>query len=205
MISGFDRYYQITRCFRDEDLRADRQPEFTQIDIETSFLSADQIMTLMEEMIRGLFKKVINVDLPNPFPRMTYADAMFKYGSDKPDLRVPLEFTELTDLMKEVSFKVFREAAEKPGGRVAALRIPKGGELSRKEIDDYTSFVAIYGAKGLAYIKVNSLANGIEGLQSPILKFLPEDTIQAILTRTQAQEGDLIFLVQIKLKLSMNR
>ena len=201
MISGFDRYYQITRCFRDEDLRADRQPEFTQIDIETSFLSADQIMTLMEEMIRGLFKKVINVDLPNPFPRMTYADAMFKYGSVKPDLRVPLEFTELTDLMKEVSFKVFREAAEKPGGRVAALRIPKGGELSRKEIDDYTSFVAIYGAKGLAYIKVNSLANGIEGLQSPILKFLPEDTVQAILTRTQAQEGDLIFFGADKAKI----
>ncbi|GKS70189.1 aspartyl-tRNA synthetase [Nitrosomonas sp. PY1] len=193
MISGFDRYYQITRCFRDEDLRADRQPEFTQIDIETSFLSADEIMQLMEEMIRNLFRSVINVDLPNPFPRITYAEAMFRYGSDKPDLRVPLEFTELTDLMKEVSFKVFREAAEKPGGRVAALRIPKGAELSRKEIDDYTSFVAIYGAKGLAYIKVNSIENGMEGLQSPILKFLPENTVQAILQRTQAQGGDLIF------------
>ena len=200
MISGFDRYYQITRCFRDEDLRADRQPEFTQIDIETSFLSADEIMQLMEEMIRSLFKNVINVDLPNPFPRITYAEAMFRYGSDKPDLRVPLEFTELTDLMKEVSFKVFREAAEKPGGRVAALRVPRGAELSRKEIDDYTSFVAIYGAKGLAYIKVNSIENGMEGLQSPILKFLPEDTVQAILQRTQAQVGDLIFFGADKAK-----
>ncbi|MEQ1720430.1 MAG: aspartate--tRNA ligase [Nitrosomonas sp.] len=200
MISGFDRYYQITRCFRDEDLRADRQPEFTQIDIETSFLSADEIMQLMEEMIRSLFKNVIHVDLPNPFPRITYAEAMFRYGSDKPDLRVPLEFTELTDLMKEVSFKVFREAAEKPGGRVAALRVPRGAELSRKEIDDYTSFVAIYGAKGLAYIKVNSIENGVEGLQSPILKFLPEDTVQAILQRTQAQVGDLIFFGADKAK-----
>ena len=200
MISGFDRYYQITRCFRDEDLRADRQPEFTQIDIETSFLSADEIMQLMEEMIRSLFKNVIHVDLPNPFPRITYAEAMFRYGSDKPDLRVPLEFTELTDLMKEVSFKVFREAAEKPGGRVAALRVPRGAELSRKEIDDYTSFVAIYGAKGLAYIKVNSIEKGVEGLQSPILKFLPEDTVQAILQRTQAQVGDLIFFGADKAK-----
>ncbi|MEK7778709.1 MAG: aspartate--tRNA ligase [Pseudomonadota bacterium] len=200
MISGFDRYYQITRCFRDEDLRADRQPEFTQIDIETSFLSADEIMQLMEEMIRSLFKNVIHVDLPNPFPRITYAEAMFRYGSDKPDLRVPLEFTELTDLMKEVSFKVFREAAEKPDGRVAALRVPRGAELSRKEIDDYTSFVAIYGAKGLAYIKVNSIENGVEGLQSPILKFLPEDTVQAILQRTQAQVGDLIFFGADKAK-----
>lgn len=201
MVSGFDRYYQITRCFRDEDLRADRQPEFTQIDIETSFLSADEIMSLMEEMIRGLFKTVNNVDLPNPFPRLTHADAMFKYGSDKPDLRVALEFTELTDIMKEVSFKVFREAAEKPDGRVAALCIPRGGELSRKEIDDYTSFVAIYGAKGLAYIKVNNLDNGVEGLQSPILKFLPEDTIQTILTRTKAQNGDLIFFGADKAKI----
>ena len=200
MISGFDRYYQITRCFRDEDLRADRQPEFTQIDIETSFLSADEIMQLMEEMIRSLFKNVIHVDLPNPFPRITYAEAMFRYGSDKPDLRVPLEFTELTDLMKEVSFKVFREAAEKSGGRVAALRVPRGAELSRKEIDDYTNFVAIYGAKGLAYIKVNSIENGVEGLQSPILKFLPEDTVQAILQRTQAQVGDLIFFGADKAK-----
>lgn len=200
MISGFDRYYQITRCFRDEDLRADRQPEFTQIDIETSFLSANEIMQLMEEMIRSLFKNVIHVDLPNPFPRITYAEAMFRYGSDKPDLRVPLEFTELTDLMKEVSFKVFREAAEKPGGRVAALRVPRGAELSRKEIDDYTSFVAIYGAKGLAYIKVNSIEKGVEGLQSPILKFLPEDTVQAILQRTQAQVGDLIFFGADKAK-----
>ena len=201
MVSGFDRYYQITRCFRDEDLRADRQPEFTQIDIETSFLSENEIMSLMEEMIRGLFKSVINVDLPNPFPRLTYADAMFKYGSDKPDLRVPLEFTELTDIMKEVSFKVFREAAEKPDGRVVALRVPKGGELSRKEIDDYTAFVAIYGAKGLAYIKVNNMVDGVEGLQSPILKFLPEETIKTILARTQAQDGDLIFFGADKTKI----
>ncbi|MBX3617599.1 aspartate--tRNA ligase [Nitrosomonas sp.] len=201
MVSGFDRYYQITRCFRDEDLRADRQPEFTQIDIETSFLSENEIMGLMETMIRGLFKSVINVDLPDPFPRLTHEQAMFKYGSDKPDLRVPLEFTELTDIMKDVSFKVFREAAEKPDGRVAALCIPKGGELSRKEIDDYTSFVAIYGAKGLAYIKVNNLAGGVEGLQSPILKFLPEATIQTILTRTKAQDGDLIFFGADKTKI----
>ncbi len=200
MISGFDRYYQITRCFRDEDLRADRQPEFTQIDIETSFLSADEIMFLMEEMIRGLFKSVVQIDLPNPFPRLTYADAMFKYGSDKPDLRVALEFTELTDIMKDVTFKVFREAAEKPGGRVAALRIPGGGSLSRKEIDDYTNFVGIYGAKGLAYIKVNDLTQGIEGLQSPILKFLPQETVQAILSRTGAENGDLIFFGADKAK-----
>jgi len=201
MVSGFDRYYQITRCFRDEDLRADRQPEFTQIDIETSFLSANEIMSLMEEMIRGLFKNVSNVDLPNPFPRLTYAEAVFKYGSDKPDLRIPLEFTELTDIMKEVPFKVFREAAEKPDGRVAALRVPNGSELSRKEIDDYTAFVAIYGAKGLAYIKVNCLSDGLEGLQSPILKFLPESTIQTILARTGAQDGDLIFFGADKAKI----
>ncbi|MDP1951003.1 MAG: aspartate--tRNA ligase [Nitrosomonas sp.] len=193
MVSGFDRYYQISRCFRDEDLRADRQPEFTQIDIETSFLTEDEIMALMEEMIRHLFSTIQNVDLPNPFPRLTHAEAMHNYGSDKPDLRIPLVLTELTDVMKEVPFKVFREAAEKPNGRVAALRIPKGGELSRKEIDDFTSFVAIYGAKGLAYIKINSIEKGIEGLQSPILKFLPEKTIKTILTRTEAEDGDLIF------------
>ncbi|HNH52197.1 MAG TPA: aspartate--tRNA ligase [Nitrosomonas sp.] len=200
MVSGFDRYYQITRCFRDEDLRADRQPEFTQVDIETSFLSENEIMDLMEKMIRHLFLNAIDIDLPNPFPRMTFAEAMHKYGSDKPDLRVPLVLTELTDLMQEVTFQVFRDAAQKSGGRVAALRIPQGGELSRKEIDDYTQFVAIYGAKGLAYIKVNDRNKGLEGLQSPILKFLPETVIQAILERTQAQSGDLIFFGADKAK-----
>ncbi len=193
MVSGFDRYYQIARCFRDEDLRADRQPEFTQIDIETSFLSSDEIMALMEEMIRDLFKSVGDIELPAPFPRLTYAEAMHKYGSDKPDLRVSLELTELTDIMKEVPFKVFREAAEKPNGRVAALLVPNGGKLTRKEIDDYTQYVGIYGAKGLAYIKVNKLDDGQAGLQSPILKFLPEDTIQIIMERTGANDGDLIF------------
>ena len=193
MVAGFDRYYQITKCFRDEDLRADRQPEFTQIDIETSFLNETQIMAMMEEMICRVFKSAINVDLPSPFPRLTHAEAMSRYGSDKPDLRVPLVLTELTDVMKDVEFKVFREAAHKPGGRVAALRVPGGGTLSRKEIDDYTSFVAIYGAKGLAYIKINALENGVEGLQSPILKFLPETAVKVILERTGAKDGDLIF------------
>lgn len=200
MVSGFDRYYQITRCFRDEDLRADRQPEFTQIDIETSFLQENDIMDLMEDMIRRLFTDVINVSLPNPFPRISYADAMFRYGSDKPDLRVPLELTELTDLMQDVSFQVFRDAAQKPGGRVAALRVPGGGELSRKEIDEYTRFVGIYGAKGLAYIKINDLTKGMEGLQSPILKFLPEPVVQSMLERTQAQNGDLVFFGADKVK-----
>ncbi len=193
MVAGFDRYYQITKCFRDEDLRADRQPEFTQIDIETSFLDEAQIMEMMEGMIRDVFKSAINVDLPAPFPRLTHAQAMSLYGSDKPDLRVPLVLTELTDVMKDVEFKVFREAAQRPGGRVAALRVPGGGALTRKEIDDYTVFVAIYGAKGLAYIKVNSLSSGIDGLQSPILKFLPEAVITAIIERTAAEDGDLIF------------
>jgi len=188
MVAGFDRYYQITKCFRDEDLRADRQPEFTQVDIETSFLSEGEIMDLMEEMIRKLFKDTLGVELANPFPRMTHEVAMAKYGSDKPDLRVKLELTELTDLMKTVEFKVFRSAADMKGGRVAALRVPGGAAISRKEIDDYTAFVGIYGAKGLAYIKVNE-----DGLQSPILKFLPEDVIQAILEKTCAVAGDLIF------------
>ncbi len=201
MIAGFDRYYQITKCFRDEDLRADRQPEFTQIDIETSFIDEGEITALMEEMIRDLFKEVMQVNLPNPFPRLSYQDAMAKYGSDKPDLRVQLELTELTDLMKAVDFKVFRSAAELPDGRIAALRIPKGGELTRKEIDDYTAFVAIYGAKGLAYIKVNEKAKGMEGLQSPILKFLPENVIKSILERTAAQDSDLIFFVADKAKI----
>ena len=200
MVAGFDRYYQITKCFRDEDLRADRQPEFTQIDIETSFLGENEIMALMEEMIRGLFSSVMKIELPNPFPRLTHAEAMLRYGSDKPDLRVPLELTELTDVMQAVEFKVFREAAQKPGGRVAALCVPGGGGLSRKEIDDYTSFVAIYGAKGLAYIKVNALEKGLEGLQSPILKFLPEAAVKVILERTGAKDGDLIFFGADKAK-----
>ena len=193
MVSGFDRYYQITKCFRDEDLRADRQPEFTQIDIETSFLREAEIMLLMEEMICNLFSSVLQVKLRSPFPRMAFSEAMLKYGSDKPDLRIPLILTELTDVMEEVEFKVFREATQKSGGRVAALCVPKGGELSRKEIDDYTGFVGIYGAKGLAYIKVNSLEKGLEGLQSPILKFLPETIVKIILERTAANDGDLIF------------
>ena len=192
MIAGFDRYYQITKCFRDEDLRADRQPEFTQIDVETSFLNEVEITALMEELIRNLFKEVMQVELPKPFPRLTYQEAMHRYGSDKPDLRVPLALTELTDLMKAVEFKVFRSATELSDGRIAALRVPNGGALTRKDIDDYTEFVAIYGAKGLAYIKVNEKAKGVEGLQSPILKFLSESVIKAILERTAAQNGDLI-------------
>jgi len=193
MIAGFDRYYQIVKCFRDEDLRADRQPEFTQIDVETSFLEQRQITELMEELIRAVFREVLNVDLPNPFPRMSYDEAMALYGSDKPDLRVPLKLTELTDVMKEVEFKVFREAAQLKDGRVAALRIPGGGGLSRKDIDDYTEFVKIYGARGLAYIKVNAMSKGAEGLQSPILKFLKAPVIATLLERTGARDGDLIF------------
>ncbi len=193
MVAGFDRYYQITKCFRDEDLRADRQPEFTQVDIETSFLDEIQITAIMEDLIRTVFKETLNVDLPKPFPRLSHAEAMARYGSDKPDLRVKLEFTELTDLMKTVDFKVFRAAAELADGRVAALHIPGGGSLSRKEIDDYTAFVAIYGAKGLAYVKVNEKAKGIEGLQSPILKFLSAEIVTQVVDRTGAQDGDLVF------------
>ena len=193
MIAGFDRYYQIVKCFRDEDLRADRQPEFTQIDIEVSFLEEQQIRDIVEKMIRVVFKSCLGVDLPDPFPVMRYDDAVRLYGIDKPDLRVPLQFTELTDLMKQVEFKVFRGAAEMGDGRVVALRVPGGGELTRKQIDDYTSFVSIYGAKGLAYIKVNEKARGIEGLQSPILKFLPHDIAHQILERCGAHDGDLIF------------
>ena len=200
MIAGFDRYYQIVKCFRDEDLRADRQPEFTQIDVETSFLSQQEITALMEELIVSVFKSVLNVDLPRPFPRLPYDEAMAHYGTDKPDLRVPLKLTELTDAMREVEFKVFRDAARLKDGRVAALRIPKGGELSRKEIDDHTEFVKIYGAKGLAYIKVNDIAKGADGLQSPILKFLPPAAIKTILERTAAQNGDLIFFGADKAK-----
>ncbi|HMA90703.1 MAG TPA: aspartate--tRNA ligase [Burkholderiales bacterium] len=192
MVAGFDRYYQIVRCFRDEDLRADRQPEFTQIDIETSFLDERAIQDINEGLVRTVFKEVLGVELAAPFPRMTYAEAMSRYGSDKPDLRVALELTELTDLMKTVEFKVFRGAADMPGGRVAALRVPKA-DLTRKEIDDYTAFVAIYGAKGLAYIKVNDRARLPDGLQSPIVKFLPPKVLQRILERTGAENGDLIF------------
>lgn len=191
MMSGIDRYYQIVRCFRDEDLRADRQPEFTQLDIETSFLDEHEIQAIMEEMIRGLFAELLNVKLPNPFPRMTYADAMRRYGSDKPDLRIPLELVDVGDLMQNVEFKIFAEAAKDPHGRVAALCIPGGATLSRKEIDDYTHYISIFGARGLAYIKVN--AEGKDGLQSPILKFLPDEVIQQILERLQAKVGDIIF------------
>ncbi len=193
MMSGMDRYYQIVRCFRDEDLRADRQPEFTQLDIETAFMDEDQIMTLIEEMIRGLFDKVLGVKLENPFPRMTYQEAMKRFGSDRPDLRVPLELVDIDDLLKDVEFKVFAGPANDPDGRVAALRLPKGCELTRKEIDDYTKFVGIYGARGLAYIKVNELSKGRDGLQSPILKFLPDEAVDTIMKRTGAEDGDLVF------------
>lgn len=191
MMAGIDRYYQIVRCFRDEDLRADRQPEFTQLDIETSFLTEHEIQALMEEMMRGLFAELLDVQLPNPFPRMTYAEAQRRYGSDKPDLRIPLELVDVSDLMRKVEFKVFADPANDAQGRVAALRVPGGASISRKEIDDYTNHVAVFGARGLAYIKIN--AAGREGLQSPILKFLPDDVINAILERTQAQVGDIIF------------
>jgi aspartyl-tRNA synthetase len=192
MVAGFDRYYQITKCFRDEDLRADRQPEFTQIDIETSFLSEEEIRAMFQEMIASVFKKTIGVTLPD-FPVMKYAEAMHRYGSDKPDLRVKLEFTELTDTMKDVDFKVFSTPATTKGGRVAALRVPGGGEMSRGEIDGYTEFVKIYGAKGLAWIKVNDLAKGREGLQSPIVKNLHDAALAEILKRTGAKTGDVIF------------
>ncbi|MES9845150.1 MAG: aspartate--tRNA ligase, partial [Candidatus Sedimenticola sp. 6PFRAG5] len=193
MMSGMDRYYQIVRCFRDEDLRADRQPEFTQLDVETSFMQEEDLMNMMEDMIRNLFKDVLDQDLPNPFPRMSYQESMLRFGSDRPDLRCPLELVDVADLMADVEFKVFSGPAKDPKGRVVALRLPKGCELSRKEIDDYTKFVGIYGAKGLAYIKVNELAKGVEGLQSPILKFLPDDVVLAIMERTAAEDGDLVF------------
>jgi aspartyl-tRNA synthetase len=193
MIAGFDRYYQIVRCFRDEDLRADRQPEFTQLDIETSFLDQPQIQDLMEGLVRHLFKQVLGVDLPNPMPRMSYAEAIRRYGSDKPDLRVVLELVDVADLVKGCDFKVFAGPAADPRGRVTALCVPQGGRLSRKEIDDYTAYVARYGAKGLAYVKVNELAKGRDGLQSPILKFLSDAAVSGILERTRAADGDLIF------------
>ena len=193
MMSGMDRYYQIVRCFRDEDLRADRQPEFTQLDIEVSFLDEAGITGLMEEMMRGLFAKVLEVEVDDPFPRMSYAEAMERYGSDKPDLRIPLELVTISDLLGDVEFKVFAGPAKDPAGRVAALRVPGGNALTRKEIDDYTDFVGRYGARGLAYVKCNDVAAGREGLQSPILKFLPDEAIDAILERTGAESGDLIF------------
>ena len=193
MMSGFDRYYQIARCFRDEDLRADRQPEFTQLDVELSFVTEDEVQTVMEEMIRTLFAEVLEVELPNPFPRMTYAESMQRFGTDRPDLRIPLELVEVSDLMAEVEFKVFAGPAADPQGRVAALRIPGGESLSRKQIDDYTEYVGRYGAKGLAYIKVNSVQQGREGLQSPILKFLPDAAIEAMVSRLELSAGDLVF------------
>ncbi|BCK87143.1 aspartate--tRNA(Asp/Asn) ligase [Sideroxyarcus emersonii] len=202
MVAGFDRYYQITKCFRDEDLRADRQPEFTQVDIETSFLTEEQIMVLMEEMIRTVFKEVLNVALPNPFPRMTYAEAMGRFGSDKPDMRVTLEITEVTDAVKDVAFKVFSGVANSDTGRVAALRVPNGGAFSRGEIDEYTKFVGIYGAKGLAYIKVNDVTQLNEtGLQSPIVKNLHATALKTIIERTCAQNGDIIFFGADKAKI----
>ncbi|WP_111637071.1 aspartate--tRNA ligase [Marinomonas shanghaiensis] len=192
MVSGFDRYYQIAKCFRDEDLRADRQPEFTQVDIETSFMSEQDIMAMTEKMIVSLFKELMNVDL-GVFPRMPYSEAMETYGSDKPDLRIPLTIVTVSDLMAEVDFKVFSGPATDPKGRVAALKVPGGNALTRKQIDDYTKFVSIYGAKGLAYIKVNDKSNLEEGLQSPIVKFLPVEVRATLLERLDAQDGDLIF------------
>ena len=200
MVSNFDRYYQITKCFRDEDLRADRQPEFTQIDCETSFMTEQEIRDMFEGMIRGVFKNVLNVDLPNPFPVMDFATAMGKYGSDKPDMRVKMEFTELTDVMKDVEFKVFSGAANMDNGRVVGLRVPGGAAMPRSEIDAYTQFVAIYGAKGLAYIKINEIAKGRDGLQSPIVKNIHDAALTKILGLTGAQDGDLIFFGADKAK-----
>ncbi|MGH8614578.1 MAG: aspartate--tRNA ligase, partial [Gammaproteobacteria bacterium] len=193
MMSGMDRYYQIARCFRDEDLRADRQPEFTQLDVETSFMDETGITELMEAMVKQLFAECLSVELPHPFPRMGYAEAMARFGSDRPDLRIPLEMVDVGDLMAEASFQVFSAPAKSQTGRVAALRAPKGGQLTRKVIDGYGELVAIYGAKGLAYIKVNDRNAGREGLQSPILKFLPDEVLEAVLVRTGAQTGDLVF------------
>ncbi|WP_298442892.1 aspartate--tRNA ligase [uncultured Ferrimonas sp.] len=191
MMSGMDKYYQIVKCFRDEDLRADRQPEFTQIDIETSFMSAEQVMAETETMIRTLFKKMLNVDLPQ-FPHMTYAEAMRRFGSDKPDLRNPLELVDVADLLKDVEFKVFSAPANDPEGRVATLRVPGGAKLSRKQIDEYTKYVGIYGAKGLAWMKINEAGKGIEGVQSPIAKFLSDDIVNALIERNGAEAGDII-------------
>ncbi|MEC5387354.1 aspartate--tRNA ligase [Uliginosibacterium sp. H3] len=202
MVAGYDRYYQITKCFRDEDLRADRQPEFTQVDMETSFLTENEITAIMEDLIRYVFKDALDVELPNPFPRITYGEAMARYGSDKPDLRVTLELVDVADAMKDVSFKVFAGAANDPACRVTALRIPGGASLSRGEIDGYTEFVKIYGAKGLAYIKVNDVTQLNEtGLQSPIVKNLSEASLKTVMERTGAQSGDLIFFGADKAKI----
>ena len=201
MIAGFDRYYQIVKCFRDEDLRADRQPEFTQVDIETSFLSMDEIRAIMEDLIRTVFKEVLDVDLINPFPVMLYDEAMARYGSDKPDLRVHLELVEVTDAVINSAFKVFSGVTSLHNGKVVALRVPGAASMPRSEIDSYTEFVKIYGAKGLAYIKVNELARGREGLQSPIVKNLSDEELQAILTRTGAQDGDVVFFGADKAKI----
>lgn len=192
MVSGFDRYYQIAKCFRDEDLRADRQPEFTQIDIETSFLDEHEVMAITENMIRGLFKDQLNIDLGD-FPHMPYSEAMLRFGSDKPDLRIPMELVDVADLVASVDFKVFAGPATDPKGRVAALKVPGGSELTRKQIDEYTKYVSIYGAKGLAWIKVNDLAAGAEGLQSPIVKFLGAEIALQIMERLEAKDGDLVF------------
>ena len=193
MVAGMDRYYQVVRCFRDEDLRADRQPEFTQLDIETSFMDENEIMIIMEEMIRQLFAKVIDVDLGAEFPRMSYQESVSRYGVDRPDLRIPLELVDIAEDMKDVDFKVFSAPANDPKGRVVAMRVPNAGDLSRKDIDDLTKFVSIYGARGLAYIKVNDLAAGLDGLQSPIVKFAPAEVWASVLAKTGAQTGDLIF------------
>ncbi|GMR06249.1 MAG: aspartate--tRNA ligase [Gammaproteobacteria bacterium] len=193
MVSGYERYYQIARCFRDEDLRADRQPEFTQLDIEMSFIDQSDIMGMMEDMIRNLFAEVQGVELPNPFPQMSWHEAMSRFGSDRPDLRIPLELVDLGDVMLDVEFKVFSTPAKASNGRVAVMRVPGGTSLSRAKIDAYTEFVGLYGARGLAYVKVNEAAKGREGLQSPILKFLPDEVIDAILERTAAEDGDLLF------------
>ncbi|MDJ0927694.1 MAG: aspartate--tRNA ligase [Gammaproteobacteria bacterium] len=201
MMSGFDRYYQIARCFRDEDLRADRQPEFTQLDVETSFLNEDGVMQLMEALIRHVFKEVLHDELPDPFPRMGYAEAMERFGIDRPDLRIPLELVEVGDLMSGVEFKVFAGPAADPEGRVAALKLPGGAELTRKSIDEYTDFVGRYGAKGLAYIKVNKVADGRDGLQSPILKFLPDATVDGLIKRLGLVDGDLVFFGADKAKI----
>ncbi|SIN85039.1 aspartyl-tRNA synthetase [Sulfurivirga caldicuralii] len=199
MMSGFDRYFQITRCFRDEDLRADRQPEFTQLDLETSFLTEEGVMALMEGLVKHIFKEGIGVEFSEDFPRMTYAEAIRKYGVDRPDLRIPLELMDVADLLQDIDFKVFAGPAKDPKGRVAALKVPGGARLTRKEIDEYTKFVGIYGAKGLAWIKVNDLSRGIEGLQSPIVKFFP-DQVMEIMERVGAQDGDIVFFGADKAK-----
>ena len=200
MVSGYDRYYQIAKCFRDEDLRADRQPEFTQIDIETSFLDEEGIMSMTEQMARQLFKSVLDVELPD-FPKMPYAEAMSRFGSDKPDLRIDLELVDVDDLMRQVEFKVFNGPANDEKGRVAALKVPGGASISRKVIDDYTKYVSIYGARGLAWIKVNDLAAGIEGLQSPIIKFMPDDIVMQLMERLEAADGDIVFFGADKAKI----